>query len=145
MISTNRLSILIGLLLGWETAGLACVDLGEEVEIASSDAVIDGLAICSMERGRCRLRAREVVKEDDRRRTSSQFYTLRFEPGANERLFREMEETGTLIMCVNPWEPRSTRVEGRFYLIRAGGAYRARQRSARGDRDFDVVEEDEGD
>jgi hypothetical protein len=118
--------------MGLESAALACTSATEEMKIALSDAVIDGVAACDMQRGRCRLRATELIKEDARRRTDSDFYILRFQPGANEKLTRAMAKAGEIWMCVWPWEPERPVVEGRFYLMRAGTSYRPRQDSARG-------------
>ena len=137
----HRLLIMAALLVGLDTGAVACAVGPEELEMASSDAVVDGVAICSVERGRCRLHAREMIKHDDRRMSDSPYFTLRFDPEARARLARYMEETGDILMCVNPWEPRRTRVEGRFYLTRDGSAYRVRQSSDRGDEDSDIVEE----
>lgn len=132
MIRPVRLAALVGLAIGLESAGMACAEMTEEVKIAASDAVIDGVAKCDVQRGRCRLRATEIIKEDARRRTDSDFYTLRFEPGANEKLARAMDQAGEIWMCVWPWEPERPLIEGRFYLKRAGSSYLPRQDSARG-------------
>ena len=131
------------LLLGLEAAGGACVTFTEEYRIAGSDVVVDGVARCSIARARCRLRATEVVKEDELRRTGSSNYILRFEPGINERLRLEDEAAGRITMCLVPWEPEAERIEGRFYLERAGHAYRVRQDSARGGREEDEEEDRE--
>jgi hypothetical protein len=131
------------LLLGLEGAVGACVTFTEEYRIAGSDAVVDGVAHCSIARGRCRLRATEVVKEDELRRTGSSIYILRFEPGINERLRREDEAAGRITMCLVPWEPRAERIEGRFYLERGGHAYRVRQDSARGGREEEEEEQED--
>lgn len=132
MIRPRHMPAVAAFALGLQSAGMACTDPPEALKIGSSDVVIDGVAACDLQRGRCRVRATEVVKDDARRRTDSDFYALRFEPGAVEQLFRAMEQAGELWMCVLPWEPESPRFEGRFYLNRAGSSFRPHQYSARG-------------
>ena len=134
--------ILSSLLLGLQSIGHACATLPEEMLIAYSDAVVDGVATCDRAQGKCRLYARKVIKEDVRRWRSSRSYTLRFDPKARERLSKAMEEAGELWMCASIWEPRNPHIEGRFYLNRARNSYRVRFDSARGDRPVTEVLED---
>ncbi|HYD37314.1 MAG TPA: hypothetical protein VEA60_06850 [Allosphingosinicella sp.] len=115
----------------WSAEALACVDLPESIRIADSDAVVDGVATCVLERGRCRLRASEVVKED-RRRPGAGTYVLRFEPGERERWRRHIEEGGEFNICQHIWEPGLRRFEGRFYLSRVYGGYHVRSGSPDG-------------
>ena len=120
------------LLGGLETAAMACVTYTEERRIADAEVVVDGIAVCNPAKGTCRLRARKIVKDQVRGNASPAVYRLHFDPAANERLNREMDRTGTIYMCLVPWEPRSTRIEGRFYLDRRRGKLFIRQESARG-------------
>ena len=128
-----HLSVGAILFFGWETVGAACVALPEEMLIAYADVVVDGVATCHLEAGTCRLRAHRIVKDEFRRSGRLGVYQLRFDPDADDRLRQHFEETGELLMCLNPWEPRTRRVEGRFYLDRLENGYFVRQDSARGD------------
>lgn len=111
---------------------LACTDLPEGFLIQIADVVVDGTASCDAARASCLLRAREVIKDEGWRADQRRLYRFQFEPGANEQLRRHFEETGELLMCVNPWEPRNASVAGRFYLYHHQGRLLARQESARG-------------
>jgi hypothetical protein len=127
-----RLLILVpAFVLGLEGAASACSTLREDYIIGYSDAVVDGVATCNLDRGVCRLRAGNVVKEDARRRSGSRLYVLRFEPGGVDRMLSQDAAAGDIV-CPSLWEPRAERLEGRFYLDRERGAYRARIESVRG-------------
>jgi hypothetical protein len=131
----------LAMLTGLEATGQACATLREEIRIDSADAVIDGVAVCDMKWGKCRLRAREIVKEDSRRRALPGSYALRFTPGASDHGSKAMREAEEIWMCFWPWEPNSARIEGRFFLTRAGNAYRIREDSARGESPPEQEEE----
>ena len=110
----------------------ACSTLAEGFLIQIADVVVDGTATCDAARASCLLRAREVIKDEAWRADHRRLYRFHYEPGANEQLRRDFEETGVLIMCVNPWEPVGASVDGRFYLRRDRGRLYSRQESARG-------------
>ena len=139
-----RFGLLAVAALGWTSAAWSCVAPTEFEKIDYSDAVVEGVATCLPERGRCRLRATEVVKED-RRRPGAGTYIIRFEPGARERLSREIEQGFSFNICSYVWEPKVRRFEGRFYLDRVFGGYRPRPGSPDGDEEVvsDTEEEDE--
>lgn len=143
MVSIRHLILSAAILGGVEAAALACVDMGEEARIAYSDAVIDGVVTCDTERGRCVLRARNVVKQHEERTSSSRIYRFRYDPRANERFHRQQAESGQFWMCIVPWEPREARFEGRFYLDWRRGAYQVRQDSSRGRHSEEFEDEDE--
>jgi hypothetical protein len=126
-----RFGLLAIAALGWNAVAGACVSPSESEKIAYSDAVVEGVATCVPERGRCRLMATKVVKED-RRRPGSGIYILRFEAGARARLRREIEGGFAFNICSVPWEPSIGRFEGRFYLSRVLGGYRPRPGSPDG-------------
>jgi len=127
-----RIAAALGTIALPASPAFACTTLPEGFLIEISDVVVDGVATCDVARGRCRLVAREVVKDETWRAEHRRLYHFHFEPGANERLRRAFEETHVLEMCVWPWEPGSERVEGRFYLVHEQGGLRSRQESARG-------------
>lgn len=137
----RRFAMALVLLGGLETAGIACVTFTEAKRIADADVVVDGIAVCNSAKGICRLRARRIVKDRLRGNSGPAAYRLHYDPRATERLEREMERTGEIQMCLVPWEPRSARVEGRFYLDRRRGRLFIRQDSARGPEPVDEVRE----
>lgn len=137
----GRPGLLAAAALGWSAEAWSCVDLPESAKIAYSDAVVEGVATCVPERGRCRVRADEVVKED-RRRPGAGTYILRFEPGARERLRREIDEGAEFNICYVPWEPEARRFAGRFYLSRVRGGYQPRPGSPDGGEESAAEPED---
>jgi hypothetical protein len=141
MIRARHLLIAVAMLTGLQATGQACATLREEIRIDSADAVIDGLAVCDLKWGKCRLRARQIVKEDSGHRTLPGTYALRFRPGANDHGRKVMRAADEIWMCFWPWEPNSARIEGRFFLTRAGNVYRIREDSARGGAPIQEVAE----
>lgn len=118
---------------------MACSALSDDRLIQLSNIVVDGTATCDVSRGACVLRADGVIKDDtwprDERR---RLFHFRFEPGANARMEREMQQQAAagsdfIIACLWPWEPQTPRIEGRFYLRREHGRLVPRQDSARGE------------
>ena len=138
-----RFGLLAVAVLGWNAEAWACVDTSESEKIAYSDAVVEGVATCVPERGRCRLRATEIVKED-RRRPGAGAYIIFFEPGAGERLSREIDQGFSFNICSVPWEPSIRRFEGRFYLNRVSGGYHPGPGSPDGREDVVSEPEEEG-
>ena len=122
------------LLIGMESAGLACATEPEESVLQSVDAVVDGIALCRLNQGVCQLRAHKVIKDDRAGTRQPSVYRLRFKPGANRRQARAMEKAGYILMCSSFWEPHRSRIRGRFYLNRVGGGYRVHTNSPWGPR-----------
>lgn len=112
------------LLIGMETAGSACATLSEDSILDSVDVVVDGTALCGLNKGVCRLRAHKVIKDGPAGNKGSAVYRLRFEPGANRRVAHAIEREGYMLMCPPNWEPHRSRIQGRFYLDRVRGGYR---------------------
>ncbi|MET1113316.1 MAG: hypothetical protein ABWX67_17490 [Allosphingosinicella sp.] len=117
------------LLIGMETAGSACATLSEDGILDSVDVVVDGTALCGLNKGVCLLRAHKVIKDGLAGNKGSAVYRLRFEPGANRRFARAMEKEGYMLMCPPNWEPQRSRIQGRFYLNRVKGGYRVHSNS----------------
>lgn len=132
-----RILIMLVLLTGAETAGMACAAEPEESVLQSVDAVVDGIALCRLSQGVCQLRAHKIIKDDRAGTRQPSVYRLRFKPGANRRQARAMEKAGYILMCSSFWEPRRSRIGGRFYLNRASGGYRVHTNSPWGLRTAD--------
>ena len=135
-----RILITLALLAGAETAGMACVTFTEEKRIADADVVVDGTATCNPAKGVCRLRARQIVKDELRGAGRAAVYRVHYDPDERGRLERESRRTGTIYMCRVPWEPESPRIEGRFYLNRSRGKLLILQDSVRGPRPVEEAE-----
>lgn len=144
MMAVLKLLAAAVLLIGVETAGLACATVPEDSLLDSVDVVVDGAALCGLNKGVCRLRAHRIIKDDLAGNRNSAVYRLRFEPGANRRHSRAMAKDGYFLLCSPYWEPHRARIQGRFYLNRVRGGYRVHTNSPWGLRQGNEAEVSDG-
>ena len=125
-------NLLAGVLAVGASPALACGVIADSLFVDFADVVIDGVATCDLEGGSCVLRARTVVKDSSPLTRITPAYRFHFEPGAAERYRKQQAESNVIVLCGSPpWEPHSERIEGRFYLRRAGGRLLAQPPSGR--------------
>ena len=113
--------VAIVLLASWflHTQAAACGYVPEETLMRNYDAVVDGVAICDLASGKCRIRPTEILKDNRALGIEPIAYSVTFEPGAVKRYF----EADTWNICWVPWEPEQQVTKGRFYLNKLRHGY----------------------